>query len=695
MNKKTKLKTHLGLSSRHRKRLINNETNSELKHTQMFTTIEKKSPASEEVRRQTIYQVTQPSTSFQSSCSIIYDSDHDINIDRETSLTMDVDLNLPTTNYDSECLSDESSPNSSDIENLPDSRADSPLSAASINSVQDHSTNSIKEDLIQWTLEYNIPQNALTALLKVVNKNFKCNLPNDARTLLQTPRNSIISKLDNGQYIHFGLENALKGIVKDIGNLQCIELLINVDGLPLSRSSTACLWPILCSDNVTKKVSIVGLFHGYEKPKDSNQFLKQFVKEAVMYVTNGFFNEGRKYDVKIAGLICDAPAKSFVLNTKGHTGYNSCTKCKVEGNYINNRVCFPAPSNVPLRNDNDYFCDTDDDFYVSKSELLKIPGFLPVSGVPLDYMHLICLGVVKKLLLLWIESKASSGVKLSSQSIKEISENILLCCKYVPSDVARKPRPLSEIRHWKATELRNFLLYIGPVVLKSKVNNDVYLNFLTLHVAVRILCNSTAIANKENIKYAERLLEHFVQSFAIIYGKDKISHNVHNLLHICEDVRNFGSLDEFSSFKFENYMSTIKKYIRKNDKPLQQLCNRYHEMERLYKSSNKSTQKSVTHKINDCVINIHKFKDRCVLLENGDIFQIILIEGNRIAGYPLRSNGNLYTAPCASQKLNIHQLSDLNSTYVSHPLSSVRAKIWTLPYKRNEYVGMPILHSLF
>jgi len=36
--------------------------------------------------------------------------------------------------------------------------------------------------------------------------------------------------------------------------------------------------------------------------------------------------------IKLFGLICDAPAKSFILCTKGHIGFYSCT---IEGKYLN------------------------------------------------------------------------------------------------------------------------------------------------------------------------------------------------------------------------------------------------------------------------------------------------------------------------------------------------------------------------
>lgn len=63
----------------------------------------------------------------------------------------------------------------------------------------------------------------------------------------------------------------------------------------------------------------------------------------------------------------------------------------------------------------------------------------------------------------------------------------------------------------------------------------------------------------------------FVDNFQNMYGTHQISHNVHALLHITKDVENYDSLDNFSTFKFENYVQSIKNMIRKHDRSLQQI----------------------------------------------------------------------------------------------------------------------------
>jgi hypothetical protein len=133
------------------------------------------------------------------------------------------------------------------------------------------------------------------------------------------------------------------------------------------------------------------------------------------------------------------------------------------------------------------------------------------------------------------------------------------------------------LNRWKATEFRQFILYTAPVVLQNIINNECYLHFLCLHVSFRILLTPNIAIDLLN--FVEKLLSYFVQKFSEIYGAEFISMNVHNLLHIVDDYKKFGSVDNCSCFPFENFMKTLKKMIRKHEKPLEQVIKRYNELQ--------------------------------------------------------------------------------------------------------------------
>ena len=64
-----------------------------------------------------------------------------------------------------------------------------------------------------------------------------------------------------------------------------------------------------------------------------------------------------------------------------------------------------------------------------------------------------------------------------------------------------------------------------------------------------------------HIDLDERMLIKFVDKGKILYEESFPVYNVHQLVHICDDVKKFGVLDNFSAFKFENYNKTLKKFL--------------------------------------------------------------------------------------------------------------------------------------
>lgn len=54
----------------------------------------------------------------------------------------------------------------------------------------------------------------------------------------------------------------------------------------------------------------------------------------------------------------------------------------------------------------------------------------------------------------------------------------MLLTNSIPSEFARRPRSINEVKLWKAVEFRNFLLYTGPIVLRYILKKDLYDHFM-------------------------------------------------------------------------------------------------------------------------------------------------------------------------------------------------------------------------
>ncbi|XP_071652764.1 uncharacterized protein [Temnothorax longispinosus] len=196
-----------------------------------------------------------------------------------------------------------------------------------------------------------------------------------------------------------------------------------------------------------------------------------------------------------------------------------------------------------------------------------------IKQFPLDYMHLLCLGTMKKLLLLWIRAMGKSEEALAK--LAAFNDFYRKLAKSVPAEFSRHPRSLEEVAQWKATEFRLFLLYLGPVVLQHLLSKPQIIHFNVLNCAVRILCDPRECVR--NNSYAQDLMIYFVDNMELLYGEETLIYNIHNLIHIPEDVLNHGPLDSFSCFPFENFLQKIKLMIKGGAQPLAQFIKRITE----------------------------------------------------------------------------------------------------------------------
>lgn len=167
-----------------------------------------------------------------------------------------------------------------------------------------------------------------------------------------------------GLYYHFGLVNGIKRYSSTCVLDKHIKIAVGIDGLPISKSSTAAFWPILAYIMPHKQyVFPIGLYCRSDKPEDSNAFLSDFITEVLglsdKIVIN---NESKKITIEVFS--CDVPAKSYVLRIKGHSGFFSCTRCTYDEN------------GITKRNHEDYLNMVDEEHHVSPiiSCLVLIPG---------------------------------------------------------------------------------------------------------------------------------------------------------------------------------------------------------------------------------------------------------------------------------------------------------------------------------
>lgn len=111
----------------------------------------------------------------------------------------------------------------------------------------------VTESLAEWVVTSRIPHKHVNGLLQILNK--KANLdfvPLDCRTLLKTKRGKLtFVDMPPGKYYHLGVASALVSVLDMISSNghpipDVLRILFNVDGIPLTNSSSSEFWPILC-----------------------------------------------------------------------------------------------------------------------------------------------------------------------------------------------------------------------------------------------------------------------------------------------------------------------------------------------------------------------------------------------------------------------------------------------------------------
>lgn len=243
-----------------------------------------------------------------------------------------------------------------------------------------------------------LPRSRASELLKLLksvdNLESLKSLPTDSRTLLSTPRSGSveIKTIAGGQYIHFGISNGLKHLLNRdpyVRQLTVLELWFNIDGLPIDRKGKS-LWPILCGIFVDNSIKpfIIGSYFGEKKPYNVYEYLSPFIHELNDLINTGLQVDDSNISIHLKGIIADAPARAYIKQIKGHSGYFSCEKCMVEGEYLYGSVSFNDET-AQERTDDSFLNRTNEEHHVGISPLLDITGIGLVSSIPLDYMHFV------------------------------------------------------------------------------------------------------------------------------------------------------------------------------------------------------------------------------------------------------------------------------------------------------------------
>ncbi|XP_067211923.1 uncharacterized protein [Linepithema humile] len=526
--------------------------------------------------------------------------------------------------------------------------------------------------LKKWGL-YNVSKRKVDEILKLF-KPILHFLPKSYKTLLKTPRKVSLQVVGTGQMWYKGIRHNIEQRINHqylINNGQII-MDVNIDGIPLQKDS--------------------------RKPNNLDLYLHNYIVEVAELTESGFECNGTVFPFCIRNYILDAQARSFIKQCVPHNSPFACEKCTVEGEWFHNRIIFENV-NCELRTDDSFRRRENPGHHNGNSSLENINTGM-VSQFRLDPMHLVYLGVFKRFLSYLIERR--THCRLPRDNVMRINNNLNEIAQYFPKEFNRKPRSLGNRdsrTKWKGTEFRRCLLYDGIKVFKDQFPQNIYHIFLLLHSAIYIL--SSSIFNHNLNHVADYLLKEFISHAARTLGRDFLVYNVHSIGHLAEECKNYGTLESFSAFPYENYLGVIKGVLRSNYKPLQQLANRDSEtggvlVENILSNSYKPVLKGRYKKRSE-IFEGEQFTEliwkgmtfnsnepnNCFTTIFGEVVFlsniISTVRGVILVGKKFKQLENFYDFPLPSSSLGIYKVKEKERRRQYWNLSHVKAKCVTIP----------------
>ena len=553
---------------------------------------------------------------------------------------------------------------------------------------EEDETFDLRKQLSYWCIHNGVTHNATNQLLDILIQADHTDLPKDKRTLCGTLQDISVQQKCDGKFVYMGVEKGIKTVFNQHAFCKNVYLKINADGLPLFKSTKNGVYPILGS---FKRYTpfMVAIYYGSGKPEPVNEYLEEFVEEMTELENNPPSYEGQTFTVSILCFICDAPARAHLKGIVYHTGYFACERCCTKGSWSQNRVIYEVHDNLVPRTNEEfrslkYDGEEDDDNHqhdVTKVYDLNVDM---IKGFVIDPMHLIFLGVVKRFLQFLTTRKTST---LAPRFVAAISQRLTDLGGLLPSEFSRQPRTLSDLAYWKATEFRSFVMYTGVVVFKGILKPSAYDHFLSLSIAVYIMSAEDDDYRNTYLNYAGGRLKEFVRNASVEVHPVYCVYNVHNLLHIVDDVRHYNApLQDISAFPFENCLQTVKKSVRGTRFPLEQIVKRYYERESIDPKLPKNNFK----------ISCNK-KDNCFMVDDGLVFLNTKINTGifRCTFFKLQCLQNFYTKPAPSSRFGTYLLPDnICGELRDISIDLCLKKCICLPFD-NSLVVMTLCHDIY
>ncbi len=404
------------------------------------------------------------------------------------------------------------------------------------------------------SMRYKVVKNAPKVIMDVKAETNE-GLSVDYQGIVSFPRKDIEKRGLKVIYTHYYV--ALEQIVELHRNshrneVNTVTVDMSLDGIPESKSSGLSIDVLSIRFHGCDNIYSVGIMHPAKKGlKGKDEILLR-----------PLLADLQKSGVRVKRVIADAPKRAVLQGLKSHAATFGCHYCKaskVSGKFPSSTFGARLRTDGELRRVAEALeagGEMEEDACGVKgySPLKDVPGLDLVRDVPTEAMHLIALGVVRRMLKCTYNVGQKMAVAHKPADVEQL--NCLLAkCKGL-TNFNRQPRNFDPAV-WKAAEYRNFVLAYWPVLLTTAPKGTLKSWLLTVYI-VRGLCLPDRLYNELGREAFETdLFRRWYVTFEKAFGVDQCTYNPHNFTHL-NLVRRLGPLSETSALLYEDHYAIIK-----------------------------------------------------------------------------------------------------------------------------------------
>lgn len=424
------------------------------------------------------------------------------------------------------------------------------------------------------------------------------------RNRLPLPEPWKVLEMSAGRYMNVGLARLVERYSTDWPAGQPVELTVAVYAVRSNRkdhqsnqhseqrplrhlvllgrlTAQACVdQPSGVSNQRRSAAFVIGVYEGGfgDDGLSGNEIFAPFVAEMQQLEMHGlrrkapYTGTDAATPVVLRAFVCDPLSAALLSCSVQPTHRNGCIKCIMTGERTGpNRplaavglaVNTAYPPHCPddcRRLDADFVHCLDGKFHLGRPICTRLATVRMSSSVQLDYKHVMCTGVMRRLWVLWTNGRLECRLNVAGQ--RRIARQLYEFGWQRPATFRCGPKLLADWRRWTGYDWRQFVLYYGPMVLRSELPPAFFSHFLCLHLAVRLATGEAARSNARVIGF---LLRRFVIDMARLYGYESVDHSVHSLLHVEQTVLEHGRLENVGGFAFDGRLAQVMRRLGLGD----------------------------------------------------------------------------------------------------------------------------------